>query len=35
MAEEMTGPVFPAGAARPAYSGVKDENAGSSLPEKR
>lgn len=30
MAEEMTGPVFP-GAARPAYSGVTDENGPSSL----
>ncbi|KAK0672453.1 hypothetical protein QBC41DRAFT_343866 [Cercophora samala] len=33
MAEEMTGPVFPS-TARPAYSGVTDENAASSLPEK-
>lgn len=33
MAEEMTGPVIPT-TARPAYSGVTDENAASSLPEK-
>ncbi|KAK4179915.1 hypothetical protein QBC36DRAFT_57160 [Triangularia setosa] len=33
MAEEMTGPAFPS-TARPAYSGVTDENAASSLPEK-
>ncbi|KAL2192106.1 hypothetical protein L209DRAFT_676392 [Thermothelomyces heterothallicus CBS 203.75] len=31
MAEEMTGPMFPPGAARPAYSGVTDENGPSSL----
>ena len=34
MAEEMTGPVFPAGAARPAYSGVTNENAPMTIPEK-
>jgi hypothetical protein len=34
MAEEMTGPVIPS-TARPAYSGVTNENAPSSLPEKR
>ncbi|KAK4158576.1 hypothetical protein C8A00DRAFT_39292 [Chaetomidium leptoderma] len=33
MAEEMTGPVFPS-TARPAYSGVTNENEPSSLPEK-
>ncbi|KAL2152714.1 hypothetical protein VTH82DRAFT_5898 [Thermothelomyces myriococcoides] len=31
MAEMMTGPMFPPGAARPAYSGVTDENGPSSL----
>ncbi|KAL2146190.1 hypothetical protein VTI28DRAFT_4768 [Corynascus sepedonium] len=31
MAEEMTGPMFPPGAARPAYSGVTDENGPSSF----
>ncbi|EON97021.1 putative arrestin-like protein [Phaeoacremonium minimum UCRPA7] len=34
MAEEMTGPVFPAGQTRPAYSGVTNENAPDSLPSK-
>ena len=33
MAEMMTGPMFPS-AARPAYSGVTDENGPSTLPEK-
>ncbi|KAK3377699.1 hypothetical protein B0H63DRAFT_222712 [Podospora didyma] len=33
MAEEMTGPVFPP-TARPAYSGVTNENSPSTLPEK-
>ena len=34
MAEEMTGPMFPPGQARPAYSGVTNENAPESLSEK-
>ncbi|KAK4236476.1 hypothetical protein C8A03DRAFT_35612 [Achaetomium macrosporum] len=32
MAEEMTGPMFPAGAARPAWSGVTDTDGDSSIP---
>ncbi|KAJ9141763.1 Arrestin-related trafficking adapter 10 [Pleurostoma richardsiae] len=35
MAESMTGPLLPPGRGRPAYSGVTDENAPDSLPEKR
>ncbi|KAK3900766.1 hypothetical protein C8A05DRAFT_16958, partial [Staphylotrichum tortipilum] len=34
MAEEMTGPMIPSGA-RPAYSGVTNENAPSSLPPQK
>jgi hypothetical protein len=34
MGEEMTGPIFPPGATRPAYSGVTNENAPLSIPEK-
>ncbi|KAK7744528.1 hypothetical protein SLS53_003413 [Cytospora paraplurivora] len=34
MAEAMTGPVVPAGQARPAWSGVTNENGPDSLPEK-
>lgn len=33
MAEEMTGPMLPP-TARPAYSGVTNENSPSTLPEK-
>jgi hypothetical protein len=33
MAEAMTGPVFPDGVGRPAYSGVTNENAPSLIPE--
>ncbi|KAL1835251.1 hypothetical protein VTK73DRAFT_5922 [Phialemonium thermophilum] len=35
MAEMMTGPVVPDGSSRPAYSGVTNENAPSTIPEKR